>query len=311
VLTSERLPPPGLLLDFALFAEAMMTSGDIDPAYPVLAHLVADMSDDDAAWLVYLYLTFYDLTSALLAFDATGGHPGDLPHEAGAWRTGIERRGLRGGKVRGHIDDVLAYADLGFARRFTAGFGDDPIVNWLMLDQRIRAIPGNGRWAGYKAGDLWRYCLKANVQAPGVGAEHASGPAEGVAYLYDVDPAAARSPTHADHVEALAVNLLDALTARGIGLGIDNVETLLCDFNSLRNGRYYVGHDTDLMLERLDGAPDWAAVMLLDAREAALPHEYLGELGGWPGVDRPRCRVYRDTRAILTRSAPESNAIAS
>jgi len=79
--------------------------------------------------------------------------------------------------------------------------------------------------------------------------------------------------------------LLDECRDLGVPFaGLDQLETSLCDVNSLRKGHYYVGHDIDLMMKHLSGAGEnfWTA------RRKVIPGEYLGELWGWQGVRKEK-----------------------
>ena len=51
--------------------------------------------------------------------------------------------------------------------------------------------------------------------------------------------------------------------------GIEQVETILCDFHALAEGRYYVGHDIDQMQEQLDRARALLRNHLAESEEAA------------------------------------------
>jgi len=76
--------------------------------------------------------------------------------------------------------------------------------------------------------------------------------------------------------------------------GLDQLETSLCDFNSLVKGRYYIGHEMDLMMEGLEPQS-----IFWEARAKALAHNYLGEFKGWHGV-RPELKtIYRDKGLIF------------
>lgn len=295
---------PGRLDAFRRFGAAMLTSRDIDPAYPVLAHVATDADDEARQWLCYLHLAFYDLSSAVTVW-LDHPHPTrDLPDLVDQLPCGIERRSLRGGRVRAHLQLVLDFADAsgGFDQWLTATLTGDPIVDWLHLTARIEAVPGNGRWAGYKAGDLWRYIAGYDVEPFGIGAADATGPRDGLTSVYPFDYATVRRADWIDRCEGLATELLGHLHAADVPAGIDQVETMLCDFHSLTLGRYYVGHDIDQQLEQTGhhGSAD-ATTAIMAARHATLPHPYLGELGGWPGVDRPRRRAYIDTGEVLER----------
>jgi hypothetical protein len=98
---------------------------------------------------------------------------------------------------------------------------------------------------------------------------------------------------------------LDRLTAAlAADLGdsdVGQVETSLCDFHSLTKGGYYLGHDIDAMQEQLHTTPSDLTPQAVAARLGTIPAAYLGEVGGWSGVDRDRRRAYRDTGRILER----------
>ena len=66
-------------------------------------------------------------------------------------------------------------------------------------------------------------------------------------------------------------------------------------------GRYYIGKDIDEQLHHLLAVPSDFTPLALRARQLAFPEHYLGELHGWDGPDKDRCKVYRDTGRIIVR----------
>lgn len=293
---------PAVLDDVAVFAAAMLDSRDLDPAYPVLRYLgeqAAPGDEESRLWLTYLYLTYYNLTSALVAHQACPHPTVDLPPVLDELPTGTERRGLRGGKVRRHLHGYLSATSGGPAAYWKRALRRiEPLERGWELAGLCEAIPGNGRWASYKWGDLMRYVHDWPVDADGIDAKNASGPVDGLAVITGW-PAAElrRDPSRA---EALARRLQDELSARDVTTRIDQVETLLCDYKSLAKGQYYVGHDIDLMQAHTRAHPQ-AGPRVIQARRHALPRRYLGEENGWDGVDPARKRVYQATGRIVTR----------
>jgi hypothetical protein len=83
--------------------------------------------------------------------------------------------------------------------------------------------------------------------------------------------------------------------------GIESMETALCDFNSLANGRYYVGHDIDQMQEQAIIAQFQSDHWLWKARKMCLDNRYLGELCGRHLVDKQRKSIFKETGQVLTR----------
>jgi hypothetical protein len=82
---------------------------------------------------------------------------------------------------------------------------------------------------------------------------------------------------------------------------METAETSLCDFYAMTRGRYYVGIDIDEMQEQLLRVPSDLTKWAFKARYESLPHDYLGELNGWEGIDKARKSIYKNTREIAVR----------
>ncbi|KKK87689.1 hypothetical protein LCGC14_2750710, partial [marine sediment metagenome] len=81
--------------------------------------------------------------------------------------------------------------------------------------------------------------------------------------------------------------------------GLDVLESTLCDYQSLINGRYYCGHDIDRDLKQLMLHDNNLSEILWKARKKIFDKRLLGEIGGW-AVPRSRLKsVYRDRRRIV------------
>ena len=301
------LPSARLLDDLTEFAGHMISSWDLDPVYPVLHGLVAPLPFNQQVWHTYLYLAYYNVVSARRAF-LLCPEPDELPGVCDEFPCATERRNLRGGKVREHVRGMLR-ATKGDPCRLFAGLDDEHgVLAGMQLTARVEAIPGNGRWASYKWGDLSRYVLGVPVEADGMGADGATGPCDGMGVLFGMPRTQARSKQMVQAWEDRAVNLADELTGRlGYRVQVDQIETLLCDFHSLVDGAYVVGHDIDLMLwnllriDRADELTQQAFDDVMAARHEALPHAYLGELHGWDRPDPARMRAYKERGVILHR----------
>lgn len=297
VTTEERL-----LLDYTRWHHLQVATGDLDPVYPVLRRLADDLTlDDDArAWLCVLHVTYYHLGSALAAFarlpyPAAPTRAGDLLHLP----CGTERRGHRvPQRLYDHWCALLDTLDAaGGPHAWLTALGDaSPTDGWGQLNDRIAAVHGNGRWAAYKLAELAQKVCGARVQVADAGHRNSSGPRHGLALLFPWTPSGNGPDVIAD---------LDRLTAAlAADLGepdLGQVETSLCDFHGLVSGRYYLGHDIDLMAEQLAAVPSALTLPAIAARLGALPFAYLAEVGGWPGVDRARKRAYADSGVIVAR----------
>jgi hypothetical protein len=283
-----------LIDDFMEFAGHQLYSKDNDPVYEVLREL------DLGAEFIHFYVAFYDLPSALQAWRAgMRAHNADEFPDLARLRTGVERRGLRGGtNLINHLLQLNAKVQAeakGDWDRFCR-MGKD----WEGTNEYFRTIHGNGRWAAYKLSELCQKVLGYPLLPTDMGHKFSSSPRKGLALLFRDTPA------HSDQSDA-AIRKLDWLGEWLMGTLVDachqvdiaQVETLCCDFHGLWKGGYYVGHDIDSMLESALGTPVEAEI--LEARSKCFPHEYLGELNGWTGVVKHAKRAYKDKDEIWVR----------
>lgn len=316
-------PNPAKLADIARFAALHLDSRDIDPVYPVLKRALQVHADyeDMILWASLLYVAYYHLPSGLYAWEviwqscpcgppvATWFAPPTLLRFAGRLSglpTGTERRGHRGGRVMGHLYALAGAMDTfnGSPRKWLRqGFTRDPRHNWRRVQETLLAVHGNGRWAAYKTAEVLQKVHDWPLEPTDMGNQYSSGPRHGLALLYpNVEGNGADAIKILDaQGEDLRQRLID-LTGRP--MDIAQVETILCDFHSLAQGNYYVGHDIDLMQQQIETFPYWspqAKTMLWHDRADALPRAYLGECNGWLGVDAKRKKRYQQQGVILGR----------
>lgn len=280
---------------FCIFSKAHLKSGDIDPVYPVLREVqrFRDNTREEALWHTLLYFTWYHLGSAeaaLKKYPSMGIIP-DLP----AWPTGIERRGFRG-----EVGAAKAAAML----NHIAGMGM-PLADWIgsccrgggtegwdRMFHAIADLPQCGTWAAYKWCDLMKNVHGYDIEAPDIGyggGGETAGPIPGMVKLTGKDWKECATNAQAQF------ELLDACRLAGVPFtGLDQLETALCDFNSLTNGHYYLGHDIDKQMTDIMNLPNeyWAA------REKVFPHCCLGELNGWNGVRNHLKMVYKTVNVV-------------
>lgn len=303
-MTAYELSEPRFA-DFRRFHGLAIASGDNDPVYPVLKTLVAtqDLTEDQAVWLSMLHVAYYDLGSALRVFEA---YPEPYPVDA-MTALGLpcatERRGHRDWrKLRLHLAAIAARAEAegGLARFYRNAGADNANAATAM-------IWGNGRWAAYKTTELLSAVMVdhdpwwGRLEPKDMGHAHSSGPRQGMRLLFDGDLPTGNGAAAVAVLDAISSALVIRLAAEGFTASQATVETSLCDFHSLVEGRYYVGHDIDQMQEQLDRTTSGLTDAAYHARHVALPHHYLGECGGWTGVDRSRRRHYNLTGDILER----------
>jgi hypothetical protein len=285
-----------LFNDYLRFHTLALDTRDVDPVYPVLRHLAAGqgLSAEDRIRLVMRHVAYYHLGSALTAFAGEGVI---LP-------CATERRSHRDvRKLQTHLDALRSVENLpgGWTTWFApVGRYSDRRVAWGALNSRLLEIWGNGRWAAYKTAEmLWKVC-GFPVEATDMGHAYSSGPRRGLALLSEGLPTG-NSTADIQALNEASERLCGRLRSEGAGASVEEVETTLCDFHSLHVGRYYVGHDIDQMLRQLLDVQSSLTGAALDARSATLPQRYLGEVYGWTGPDRDRCRRYRRTGEIMER----------
>lgn len=284
--------------DIIAFGRAHVASGDIDPTYPVLRHIVRSwaLTPDEALWLTNLYVAYYHLPSALMAFRMQPNPRLALPEEALTLPCGTERRGHRSPKaLAAHLDAYRRATYPSQTGYWCEGLTEDRTRNFAIVYRQALQLHGNGRWAAFKLADLYLHALDMPLDFPSMFLEESSGPRAGLALLY---PEAA-----AGRLGPWALILRNAFAASGLPLSWDQLETVLCDFHSLAADRYYVGHDIDEMQARAFDTDLTVTELelVLEARRASFPPAYLGEAGGWRGVDKERNRAYRTTGQILLR----------
>lgn len=270
---------------------------DIDPVYPVLRELTLNWSPDDRAWLVLLYVAYYHLGSALKAIELVPDpqsvpDPHEVPDELLSLPCATERRGHRTKpRLAAHLDaiaaEALKYGPAGVLQR-----GND----WSALVEYLTTIRGNGRWASYKTAELAQKVCGRDIEVTDAAHAYSSGPRKGLADVLGPTPAG-NDPATVALLDKATEELAAYLHEPDLGY----VETSLCDFHSLVEGHYYLGHDIDQMQDQLNAVPSRLTASAFRARVRALPVEYLGERHDWHGVDKGRCGIYARRGEIVTR----------
>jgi hypothetical protein len=294
--------------DIAKFAKHQLSSRDIDPAYPVLEALEEHLDPEVALWRTLLYVAWYNLSSSerIFALASTPRKLDRLTINDLCLPTGIERRGLRGGvNMEAHLRDLVRIwekHDRSWVAWLQQGFTIEPDRNWTRLQETLQEPKFNGRWAAFKMADILLHTHHWHLMAPDMGMAHSSGPRWGLALLFG--EVLGDGPEQIELLDVQAAYLRNVLAKeRDVHLTFDELETVLCDYHSMSEGRYYVGHDIDEMQEQLllDESLRGPLPQIWSARARALPHNYLGEIGGWQGRDRARRAYYRRTGKIAIR----------
>lgn len=291
-------PRQELWVDFCRFAAGQVRSWDIDPMYPTLRELYdgAGLDRNTRLWRTFIYVTFYHIGTAERVWT---NYPKPVPVLGfDPMPTGTERRGMRGigGAAKAaHLVNTVVELSGGNIAMWLRGvsLGQAGEEGWDSVREQFQELPGCGPWASYKWADLLAHALDYPITASDIGVGGGSataGPIPGMVALTGLDWKRC----------AEDVSLQKELLARAINdgvpfTGLDQLETALCDFNSLLHGRYYVGHDIDMQMDQLasSGASLW------EARGRAIAAEHRGETRDWFGVRKHLRTVYLKTGEVV------------
>lgn len=285
---------------FVKFATAQLESGDIDPAYPLLKVALASETHERRLWKIMVYVAYYHFSSASSIwsnfpnptyFDSTDQH---FFEYAKYYATGVERRGFRGNlNAIDHLKNLVrTVTDTwgSFEAWLTHCCNRPDNQRWAEIQRTMETVKFNGAWASYKIADIISHLypdLNIHAQDIGVGGgSSTSGPVPGLALLAGVSVKQA-----AQDIGLQGVFYKTCVEKWGIPFeGMEQLETCLCDFNSLSKGTYYMGHDIDQQMTALKscGADLW------NARQNSFPTRYLGELKGWVGVRKVLKPLYAE-----------------
>jgi hypothetical protein len=282
-----------LFEDFCIFARAQLSSGDIDPTYPVLKKFYADagIAREVGLWRTLLYLTWYSIGSAETVWTACP-EPVLLRDESvRGLSTGVERRGFRGNaRAAKFVNAVLDRAGHNLSD-WVSGLGEGE-RGWDRCRAEIEAVSFAGPWASYKWADLLKHVHDVPITASDIGVGgggEKAGPIPGMVRL------TGHSWKECATNRELQKTLLKRAQDAGVPFdGLDQLETALCDFNSLVKGSYFVGHDIDDQQTKLP-----VHNRLLWMARSVFPDRYRGELNGWFGVRKHLNRKYADEGVIV------------
>lgn len=296
------LPPLNKTLfpDILEFGKGHIKSKDIDPVYPVLREFYdsLDWNEETRLWFTELYLAYYHLGSAVRAFELFPVPLANVSNVLNAFPTATERRGLRGGKIVTHLTSYTSLVrEKGSQKAFIQnGWNTHELYNYEVFWITNQNVWGNGRWSTFKCAELLQQVHNYSIKAPDMRLQFCSGPKDGLCKMFGL-----RSTTSVSLMNRCAEVLREEFLEHDLYVSWEQLETILCDFNSLCNGHYYVGHDIDQMQEQLSQDSPLVRVFY-SARLATLPNEYLGEVNGWSGVDKERKKVYAQVHKVSLRA---------
>lgn len=290
-----------VLNDLAEFAEIEVTSHDVEPWADIIRALAdtGALTRRESIWLATLYNTYDDLNSAWTTMRRwptiwQWNESADKRDIAAFWCT-QERRNLRGGRVIKRMQDYAEHCGRVPEEtwmRYVLGGGTDPGANFAVLTKHMRSIWGVGRQSAFEWAEFMGKVADLPVDAADGQLFDSSGPRrclERIFYLHDPDP---------DTLQTAAEVARDYVRDRtGLALPWVDFETIICDFNVMRDGRYYPGRHLAALREEIDNLPypdDRAA--LNTAWAAVVPAPWCDIA---PGIDKAKMPIYRDTGRMV------------
>lgn len=286
------------LSDLARFAHLEWISRDVEPWADLIAHLYASgtLDEEQALWVLYLYNAYDDFGSAWTAFARWPSPRAWLSasdrDDAADLPIMTERRNLYAGKMllrhASYVGLVAGGTQAEWLR--SALDGPDRERNWNRMLTFTRQVWGVGRQASFEWTEFVAKVTGWPLDAPDGCLWESSGPRESLQRLYG-NP----TPTR-QWLERSAELCRAELHAAGVPLKWVDFETVICDFNVMRKGRYYVGQHLAALRAEIDAAPADDRPTLKAAWHAVIPAPWAG-IG--PGVDKSLRSAYKRTGAIL------------
>lgn len=294
------------LRDFIKFGRAVIHSGDVDPQFPLLRGVYKQLNLDanTAIWYTCLYLVYYHLGSAIQAWER---YPEPTHIRAKEWETDLpyskQRRCFRGNDGGRRQLNTIVEASNGdiYSWIWDLIVDHNEEKNWTRIREAATEIPYHGPWSSYKLCDMLKFVHDFPITAPDIGTKPGAtaGPIAGLVSLTGLDRTTCSNDTN------LHLTIRGLMLDAGVKVdGLDQVESVLCDWQSIINGRYYLGHDIDRDLGQIDNAgPLPRDKVMLAVRGKIFDDRLLGEKHDWSGMRLDLNRVYRVRRRFVNNFA--------
>jgi hypothetical protein len=276
--------------NFVKFAKLQLVTEDIDPQFCLLRSYYnhAGVQKKNRLWLTLLYLTWYHFGSAEKMWRL---YPEQrIIKKTHVLPTGKNRRLFRGtnraveylNSITETIGDINKWTDNQVRSGGKSG--------WTRARMSFEAIHCNGPWSSYKWCDMLKFVHEYPITAPDIGDKKGvgAGPIAGLSSLTKLS-------WNECSDSKVAIKLYrDCKHKFGVPLnGLDQLESILCNWQGVVRGRYYVGHDIDRDQEQLlENSELWSV------RSKVYKKHTLGEHNGWHGVRKHIKPLYRE-RGII------------
>lgn len=284
------------LTDLTTFARVEMESHDVEPWADILSNLSVGRADQ--IWLSTLYNTYDDLHSAFSCYRRWPSihHWASAAdrHDVARYNCTQERRNLRGGRV---IQRFASYSAVLAGRTEyewmmeAVSSPGDTGGNFARLTAQMRQVWGVGRQSAFEWAEFMGKVAGIPVDAADGQLFESSGPRrclERIFGLYRPSPS---------ELEYAAEVCRDWLSQEGVSLAWVDFETIICDFNVMRDGRYYPGRHLAALRDEINTLPDVSDRAMLNEAWAKFVPDPWSRIA--PGIDPAKMPVYRDTGRMI------------
>lgn len=295
------------LADLVEFARLEVASADVEPwaatlraLYEIELSRLGPVAAERSLWQVHLYNATDDLSSTFTLFDlAPSPHEWSLTAHsrrveiAKQVYCGGERRNLRGGKLAQRLDSYTALLAGETQTRWVleALAGASPFANFVAVMPYLQRVWGVGRLAAFEWAEFLAKVGGFAIETTDGALWESSGPRESLERIHRRgEPAPS-----IDWLNDAALLTKQHLEEQGVELSWWDFETVICDFNVMRKGRYYPGKHLAMISEEIASLPERWREPLTVAYRSVIPE-------GWrdlpPGVNKELAQRYRNTGQI-------------
>lgn len=292
------------------YSWAVIKTGDVDPAYPLLSWIMDELSLDteERYWLCFLYGHFYHVACAYWVFiNFPNIYDIDL-NELRQWENENYRRleyqddrkrerGKFAKCVESYIKQVNKYGSQ--KDMFRAMMTKDKYQSFMNIYRWCREkIYGFGRYTAFYYTETLARCMNHNLDAPEIFYPEAESPRLGMQYALNYFP----QRINYDYLNKSTEQVLSMLKRYCPEADHMYFESCLCAYKGLWKRRRYIGYYIDRSQEEIiamekNTGEDFSR--LWQAREEVFPHYMLGELNGWQGRRKHLYNVFANTGKLV------------
>ena len=289
--------------DLVETGRVMRDANDIEP----WAMLIRDLHEqevinrEETHWVITLHNSYDAFSSAWQAYNRW-----NTPH---AWATApdqddardypimTERRNLHGGRILKKLHNYLGHVVGSGTQESWLRQGltqATPENNFRSLQAHMRKVWGVGRQSAFEWAEFVQKALDFPITAADAELWESSGPRKSLQRIYgNPKPDLAWLNQAANHARQYMAD-------NGVDLAWEDFETVICDFNVMRDGRYYPGQHLAFLKQEIMDVPDRGQqTALWSAWERLIP-EIWQDIP--PGINKAYRAEYATNRTIRSHA---------